>query len=167
MEINTPIVNTAEPASFGSVELDDFVSFVLAGGEVTGKGLRNRVLNAQCISFMRERNCLIGVGGLKRPSANHRSDVEIGAGVKLDAGAFPFELGWVFILPIARGRKLSQLLCESLVAGAGNKGIFATSQEKNKGMHVTLKRIGFVCVGKPWPSIENSGRLLLFARNTI
>ena len=165
MNPSAPLVTPASPSSLHDAELDDFVSLVLAGGEVTRNGLRNRVLNAECITFLREGNCLLGVGGLKRPSARHRAEVEVGAGVNLASEEFPFELGWVFILPSARGRKLSGQLCRPLVAAAGSSGIFATSREDRVGMHATLLNMGFKRAGGEWPSVENKGKLFLFRKN--
>lgn len=167
MKSDVPRVSAVKPTSLSGVEVDDFVSFVLAGGEVTGQGLRSRVLRAECITFLREAQCLLGVGGLKRPSTNHRKDVEAGASVTLGAKQFPLELGWVFILPSARGRKLSLPLCEPLVAAAANRGVFATSREEKKGMHATLVKLGFERVGDSWPSVENDGNLFLFTRNAV
>ena len=167
MNDSLPIVNANEPSSFCEVEIDDFVALVLAGGEVAAEGLRNRVLNAVQIAFLRENKCLLGVAGLKRPSANHRRDVARGSKTALDAEALPFELGWVFILPSARNRKLSFPLCRPLVEAALGKGIFATSRSDNAGMHSTLGKLGFVRVGSEWPSKQNNGNLVLFLKHAV
>lgn len=148
-------------------EIDDFVAFVLAGGEVMAEGLRNRVTNAPYIALARENQCLLGVAGLKSPNANYRSRVEKGAGVTLAAESIPFELGWVFVLPSARGRGLSTALCRPLVALAEGKGVFASSRTDNSAMHRTLEKIGFERVGKEWASKENEARLMLFVKKPI
>jgi len=162
-----PKVCVGEPASFTAAEIDDFVAFVLAGGEVAATGLRDRVIKAAHIAYARENECLLGVAGLKKPSDSHRRDIEKGAGAKLSANSLPLELGWVFILPSARRRKLSAALCRPLVSLAEGKGIFATSRTDNGPMHRTLERLGFKRVGKEWPSKENNAKLALFVRDAV
>lgn len=157
-------VCAAEPNAFRPEEIDDFVAFVIAGGEVVADGLRERVIQAVQIAFLRDNDCLLGVGGLKNPSAHHRADVEAGSKTKLSTAEVPFELGWVFILPSARGRKLSFPLCRALVSAANGKGIFATSRTNNPGMHRTLEKLDFVRVGAEWPSQQNDVNLALFLR---
>src|SRR5690242_3659635 len=104
-------VTSKAPKDCSEVEIAAFVSLVLAGGEVIARGLEDRVRNAECISFLRDKVSLVGVAGLKRPSHNHRSEVSKWAGVSLPEESYPFELGWVFISPSARGQKLSLPLC--------------------------------------------------------
>lgn len=160
-------VCAAEPSVFTPEEIDDFVALVLAGGEVDSNGLKGRVMKAAHIAFLRENDCLLGVGGLKKPSDHHRNDVELGSKTKLSAETVPFELGWVFILPSARNRKLSFPLCQPLVSAANGKGIFATSRLNNEGMHHTLKKLGFIRAGSEWPSKQTDGTLALFLKNAV
>jgi hypothetical protein len=159
-----PKVCAGKPAAFAPGEIDDFVALVLAGGEVDSKPLKELVLKAQQIAFLREDNCLLGVGGLKNPTGTHRRDVQQKSNVPLDIDSVPFELGWVFILPSARGRKLSFPLCRILVAAANGSGIYATSGTGNAGMHSTLKKLGFVRSGSEWPSRLTDGTLALFLK---
>lgn len=144
-------------------ELEDFVSFVLAGGEVTPIGLSKRVQRAHSLAFLFSGKCLIGVAGLKRPSDNHRDEVSAGSGINLQR-LFPLELGWVFVLPSARGGK-SSALCGPLLETTTNAGIFATSRSGNIAMHKTLERYGFTRVGKEWPAGQNPDNLCLFIRH--
>lgn len=152
------------PKDCSEVEIADFVSLVLAGGEVTAHGLGDRVLRAECISYLRYKSCLVGVAGLKRPSQNHRSEVSRWSGLTLPEVSYPFELGWVFILPSARGKKLSLPLCTPLVEIAGSHGLFATSKTDNRGMHMTLQKLGFVSAGASYKSAHGDHRLQLFVR---
>lgn len=162
-----PKICAASPTEFEPEEIDDFVAFVLAGGEVAGAGLRERVMNAQCISFLRSDECLLGVAGLKSPEAGYRARVEENSKTNLSAAEFPYELGWVFILPSARDRKQSFPLCQPLITVAKDAGIFATSRTTLKGMHRTLEKLGFVRAGSEWPSKENDGSLALFLRHAV
>ena len=100
-------VVTRSPEEFSTAEVDDFVAFVLAGGKVSPNGLRTRVIDAKCIAFARNGECLVGVAGLKRPSSSYRKRVTVGSKFALSQNNFPLELGWVFILPSARNMRLS------------------------------------------------------------
>lgn len=167
MDQPAPKVCAASPREFQAKEIDDFVAFVLAGGEVTGVGLRDRVVRAPCISYLRSNECLLGVAGLKSPDQGHRTRVEKQSKTKLAEKEFPYELGWVFILPSARERKLSFPLCEPLVTAAKGAGIFATSRTNLIGMHRTLEKLEFVRTGSEWPSKENEGNLALFVKHAV
>lgn len=155
------------PQQFSSEEIDDFVSFVLAGGEVTAAGLRDHVMKAECIAFLRYANCLVGVAGLKLPRSTYRARVQNSSGFSISKEAFPFELGWVFILPSMRGRKMSLPLCQPVVAAAGPSGVFATSRAENFGMHTTLKNLGFAQAGTEWRSRQAKENLMLFVRDAV
>jgi hypothetical protein len=162
-----PKVCAADPGAFAPEEIDDFVALVLAGGEVNPNGLRERIMKAPHIAFLRGNDRLLGVGGLKTPSDNHRKEIELGSKTKLDKQSVPFELGWVFIILSARNRKLSFPLCRALVSAAKGNGIFATSRANNVSMHRTLTKLGFVCMGSEWPSQQNDGNLALFLKNAV
>jgi GNAT superfamily N-acetyltransferase len=167
MATGAPKICVGEPASFAEAELDDFTAFVPGGGEVTAKGLRERVGKAAQIAFARENECLVGVAGLKKPDQSYRGRIERSAKAKLPAKTLPLELGWIFVLPSARGRKISGAFCRPLVAQAENSGIFATSRIDNMPMHCALERLGFNRVGREWPSKENNAKLALFIRNAV
>ena len=153
------------PSEFSTAEIEDFISFVLAGGEVTPNGLREQVTKAECLAFLRRDKCLVGVAGLKNPRSSYRTKVQNSSHIKLSRAAFPFELGWVFILPSARGAKLSLPLCQPVVEAAGSAGVFATSRAGNSGMQTTLKKLGFQHSGAEWKSKQNPENLMLFIRN--
>lgn len=151
------------PADCADAEIESFCALVRAGGEVQAKGLPGRVRAARLLTFLRLQGELRGVAGLKHPSENHRAEVEEGSGVSLPSAEYPYEIGWVYVEPQARGGK-SLALCEPLVDAHRNEGIFATSRSDNVAMHRTLQRLGFQRVGRDWPSGQNPAKLWLFAR---
>lgn len=164
--MNIPPSTVKVPTTCAASELDDFVAFVLAGGEVSPRGLSKRVRDAHSLAFLRSNGCLIGVAGLKFPSKNHRNEVSSGSGIRLTTTAFRLELGWVFVLPSARGGK-SYALCAPLVVAAQGNGIFATSRAGNKPMHTTLAKLGFVRTGEEWRSSQNPDNLWLFVKPAV
>lgn len=159
-----PEICVAEPSEFQATEVNDFVSLVLVGGEVMARGLRNRVLRAEQLAFLREKGALLGVAGLKSPTKKHRREVADGSRTKIDDETYPFELGWVFIVPNARNRRLSLPLCQPLVTASAGRGVFATSRAGNNGMHSTLLKLGFARVGEEWSSNQSDDRLALFLK---
>ena len=134
---------------------------------MTAAGLRGHAMNAKCIAFLREEKCLVGIAGLKLPRSTYRARVQKSAGFSISEEAFPFELGWVFVLPSMRRRKLSLPLCQPVVAAAGSSGVFATSKSGNFGMHTTLKNLGFKQVGTEWRSRQAKENLMLFVRDAV
>lgn len=162
-----PKICAGEPAEFEAAEIDKFVLFVVAGGEVNREGLKGRVVQARCIAFLREKGSLVAVGGLKNPSAAYRRRVSSGSRTQLDDASFPFELGWVFVHPDARGRGYSLPLCESLISGARGHGVFATSNVGNPKMHKTLAHLGFARTGAEWQSQQTEGNLALFLKHEM
>ena len=160
---NLQIVAKA-PAEFSDVEIADFVALVVAGGEVTPHGLEGRVRSAERIAFLRGNGCLLGVAGLKHPSQNHRDEVAALSGVPFPSKEFPFELGWIFIIPSARGCQLSLPLCRSLIEAVVTQGVFATSRTENGAMHRTLSKLGFLPVGAAYKSPWGNHQLQSFLR---
>jgi hypothetical protein len=145
-------------------EVEDFVALVLAGGEVTEGGLEDRVRSAISLVFLTIGCCLCGVAALKRPEASYRARVSSNSGFALPEPQFPYELGWVFIMPSARGRRFSVDLTRAALSGAATDGVFATSRSDNKAMHATFAKFDFLSKGHPWKSRRGDYLLQLFVR---
>jgi len=158
-------ITAKAPTACSDVEIADFVALVLAGGEVTPHGLEGRVRSAERIAFLRGNGSLLGVAGLKHPSQKHRNEIAALSGVPLRSNEFPFELGWIFILPIARGRRLSLPLCSLLIEAAVTPGVFATARTENDGMHRTLSKLGLLPAGAAYKSPQGNHQLQAFLRH--
>ncbi len=154
--------DTRAPGECSEAEIDTFCELVRAGGEVTGAGLRERVLRAERLVFLRDADRVAGVAGLKNPGARYKAGVFSKAGVD-GAGACRFELGWIFVRRDFRGQGLSKVLVESALAGESD-GVFATSHTGNVAMHRTLERCGFERRGKPYSSDQPTRGLMLYVR---
>lgn len=157
-------VLTKAPRDCSAGEIGDLVSLVIAGGEVSSAGLERRVRSAAQLAFLRKGECLIGVAALKRPASSYRNRVSSSSGVLLPKTVFPYELGWVFILPSARGGKCSRPLSQAALASTGSEGVFSTSRTDNTSMHNTLGKLGFIGVGHAYPSRDGKHQLQLFVR---
>lgn len=145
-------------------EIAEFMAFVLAGEEVTQHGLEARVRSAFKLGFLREMQCLVGIAALKCPSKEYRMRIESASGTQIESSKFPYEFGWAFILPSARGKRYSSLITSAVLADAGSDGVFATSRADNHFMHSTLRRLGFLSSGKSYPSNRGAHELQLFIR---
>lgn len=158
------IIVAQPPCFFTEAELQDFIALILAGGEVDDIVLKNNVCNAKCLVFLRQGGCLSGVAALKNPLQSYRQKISKKAGVLIDTSEFPFELGYIFVLPSARRQGFSVELTNAALSAAEGKGVFATSHAKNEHMHATLDRSGFIKSGCIYASSKGNRDLQLFLR---
>jgi predicted GNAT family N-acyltransferase len=154
----------APPAGFSDHDLEAFSEFVLAGDEVSPNGLPERIRNAAHLSFAKLSGALVGVAGLKQPTAHYRQETLWSAKASLAVGSYPFELGWVYVVEQERRKGHSRTLCHPLIEAAQGRGILATTRMSNLGMQSTLRNLGFVRCGSSWPSKRVDEDLVLFAR---
>jgi hypothetical protein len=164
-EITAPAIQCVEPSALTSAELGDFQACVLSGDEVDARGLMRRLRLSFRLCSVRLGESLVAVGGLKNPGVGYRSGISKKSRTDLAESKFPLELGWVYVSPSARGKKLSYLVCEPLLAAAGRRGIFATSYSENDYMHRTLEGLGFSRAGSDWVSTRSIRKLCLFLRS--
>ena len=137
------VVTIKKPSKCSVAELLDFAALVLAGGEVTPVGLDERVRKAENLVFLMQDGCLKGIAALKNPASTYRSGVFHKAQASVQAKEYPFELGWVFVIPSSRRRGLSHKLVQAALSITGGQGVFATSRSDNVPMHKVLTAHGF------------------------
>lgn len=152
------------PDSFSEAELQDFIALVRAGGEVNGTVLESNVRNAKCLVFLHQGDCLSGIAALKNPLLSYRKKIEKKSCEKIKAPEYPFELGYVFVLPSARRKGFSVELTSAALSAADGKGVFATTRVNNDGMQATLKKFGFAKGGSAYASGKGDHQLQLFLR---
>lgn len=155
------------PGEFSSKEIDEFQQAVMAGGEVDPGGLRDRLMSARTLVLLRDAEKLAAVAAvaaLKSPALAYRTRVSESAGVEIAPAHYPFELGWVYVYPFARGRKYSHAVSLEALRQSAGKGVFATSRADNGAMHATLQRLGFEPAGMPYRSRRANQELVLFLR---
>src|SRR3989338_7075829 len=152
------------PQVFAETEIQDFMAMVRAGGEVGDTVLEQNVRNAKCLVVARQASCLVGVAALKNPQASYRQSIKAKAGVAVDTQDFPFELGYVFVLPSARRQGLAVKLCRAALAPADGKRVFATARTNNDGMNAILPMFAFSKTGRPYGSVRGGRQLQLLVR---
>jgi GNAT superfamily N-acetyltransferase len=151
-----------KPNDCSNVELQDFGAFVLASGEVSAVGLSRRIEQAEALAFLLQGNCLKGIAALKRPAQSYKVRVFESAEATANAGGFPYEMGWVFVLPSSRGSGFSHRLVHAAIAAAVPEAVFATSRTDNTPMHRVLAAHGFSRHGQPFASRRGNQNLVLF-----
>ena len=150
------------PCACSDDELNAFVELVEAGGEVA-PGLKARIERAVTLAMLYGGDELIGTAGIKRPNANYHQRVFCKAKTTLTADDYPFEVGWVYISPSHRGRRLTGQLMDAVIDAPRNGAIFSTTRANNKPMHRVLTARGFDQVGLPYLSREHpSEEIVLF-----
>lgn len=157
-------VTTLKPRACDDKAIEDFIALVRAGGEVKSAGLGRRVRAAASLVFLEICCCVRGIAALKRPEQDYRKRVSLNSGIVLPEAKYPFEFGWVFVMPSARGRGLSLDLTQAALSVAGTAGVFATSHTGNAPMHKALEKCGFARLGRPYPSDRGQHKIQLFLR---
>jgi GNAT superfamily N-acetyltransferase len=140
------------PAECSPQERAEFAALVRKGGEINPKGLDARISLAAQLVFLKQGADLLGIAAIKNPLGGYR------------IAQFPFELGWVFVEPSARGNGHSRTLVRYALAPLAHTGVFATSRSDNAPMHRTLAAFGFTAEGKTYPSTREKYALRLFVR---
>ena len=159
------MIAAKEPNECSASELQDFAALVLSGGEVIEVGLEARIRKAKSLLFLVQDGCLKGIAAVKNPEQGYKDSVFKKAHATVEASLFPFELGWVFVLPSSRGAGFSHKLVEAAFSVTNGQAIFATSRADNAPMHKVLKKHGFMCHGKTYASTQNNHQLALFVCN--
>lgn len=139
-----------KPADLTDAEHASFIELVRAGGEVGGQVLEKNIANAQALVLLRMEGEIRGIAAVKRPLPSYRKRIGKNANVELSDADFPYELGYIFIVPEARGQKLSGLLVAKALEIVSGSGVFATARIDNHAMRASLLKAGFGPAGRPY-----------------
>jgi len=165
MNEGAEVIVIKKTSDCSEAELQDFAALVLAGGEVTAVGLDARIKKAEALVFLLQNDCLKGIAAVKNPEQNYKRGVFQKAKASVQANEFPFELGWVFVLPSSRGAGFSRKLVQAALGETGGRAIFATSRSDNTPMHKVLNAHGLSKNGEEYASIRGNQNLVLFVSN--
>lgn len=144
-------------------ERQEFIAFVLKGGQVNAHSLPALVDRAVALVTLHDGQSLIGTAAVKVPNAGHHHGDFAKAGVKECASIFPFEVGWVHSSQSGKGN--GRKLLAAAVKAAGDRSIYATT--KTDEMKHMLPDYGFVIFGQPFQSGNDpDANLILYVRST-
>ncbi len=153
-----------EPIACTERERRAFARLVRQGFRGSDERLPGRIRNAKWLAFhYAVGDTLAAIAALKVPTARCRDEVFEKAEAGVSAADYQLELGWVFVLPGYRGKRVAARLCRELLARVPRSRVFATTRPSNTAMISILRALGFVRVGKPFPRRDEE--LLLFLRS--
>lgn len=159
----TGTAHLIEPLNCTESERQDFARLVRRGFDGSDEGLPNRILDAKWLAFhYAEGRTLSAVAALKAPHEQYREEVFRNAEAGVSPTGFKLELGWVFVVPDHRGKRIAEGLCQLLLARVPGSHVFATTRPNNAPMIKILLALGFVRSGKPYPRRDEE--LALFLR---
>ena len=156
-------IHFKEPQNCSPGEPGRFLACVQEGGEVSAFGLDQRIRAAARLVFCEDVGELAGIAALKTPLDSYRFNVSRKSGVLLPRDAWPYELGWVFVVPNARNKGLSTALVRCALEGIEAR-IFATARTDNGPMQTTIRRFGFAAAGAEYLSTQPDHQIQLFTR---
>ncbi len=136
------------PAELTDAARASFIELVCAGGEVGGQVLEKN--NAQALWLLRKEGQIRGIAAVKRPLTSYRKRIGKSANAELSDADFPYELGYIFIVPEARGQNLSGPLVAKALEIVSGSGVFATARIDNHAMRASLLKAGFGPTGRPY-----------------
>lgn len=119
-------------------------------GEIGDNGLATNIRTAKALVFGRLAGKVLGIAAVKRPQASYRKRIGGKAGVDLGLAHYPYDLGYVFLLPEAQGKKLSHGIVAAAHARAEGAAVFATARTDNAAMLAALAKAGFRQAGQDY-----------------
>ena len=145
------------PSDLSHEEIQQCVSIVCNGGAVDRTKATSNIPHARVLAVVRNRNIIVGFGGIKRPQRGHTADVSKRSGYPLDP--LTPEVGYIAVLPTHRRKGLSRRILNALVRQHPDL-LFATTDDI--AMKKTLAAAEFIRKGDEWPG--NRGKLSLWVR---
>jgi RimJ/RimL family protein N-acetyltransferase len=125
--------------------------------------LARNVKNAKALVLLQGDDGLKGVPALKKPLASYRKRIGGKLEFHVDASSFSYELGYIYIVPEARGQHLSGPLVNAATEASG-AGIFATARVDDDRMRASLEKAGFEAQGKPYGGRGGKRQIQIFVR---
>jgi len=152
-----------EPIACTEGERGEFARLVREGFEGSDEGLPGRIRAAKWLAFhYAAGGTLAAIAGLKVRDERYRDDVFEQARARVTSADYKLELGWVYVVPAHRGKRIAEGLCEQLLAREPASSVFATTRPDNASMMRILHALGFARVGQPFP--QRNEELVLFLR---
>ena len=154
------------PSRMSAQEIDSFITFVIAAGEVNPATMPALVAQAMSLITLHHGNRLVGTAAIKRPFAEHHRNEFEKAKVGALAAYYPFELGWIVVDSAFRRQGHGGALVGRAIAQLHDRAIYATT--KSDTVRAMLPQFGFKPVGESYPSErEPAASLSLHVREAI
>lgn len=152
-----------EPIACNEWERREFARLVRQGFQGSDDSLDGRIRDARWLAFHYELgDALAAIAGLKAPGERYRDTVFRKADAPVSPEGYELELGWVFVVPAQRGKRIGESLCQALLERVPTSAVFSITRMNNFSMIRILRALGFARVGKPYPRRDEE--LVLFLR---
>lgn len=152
-----------EPIGCTEEERREFARLVRRAFDGSDEGLDGRIRSAESLAFYyAEDETLVAIAGLKKPDERYRKAIFAKAEARVRASDYGLELGWVFVVPAYRGRRIAEQLCRTLLGRVPTSHVFATTRPDNVQMISILVGLDFARVGRPFP--RRNEELVLFLK---
>jgi ribosomal protein S18 acetylase RimI-like enzyme len=157
------LYESAEPSALTIEQRDQALALIAFGGEVALITLKTLFENSRCILMASSEGKIVGVAAVKVPNRTYAVRVFHKAESQ-DLDRYPYELGWVYVVPEKRRLGIADRLCELALSDqpAVGAGVYATTREDNTGMMRILQEHGFVKLGRSYEG--RNGMICLFGR---
>ena len=154
------------PSECTDSELLEFKRLVQDGGEVSAQGLEARIKNAASLIYHHNKEGVVcGIGAIKNPNTDYKTNVFSKAEVKQECNQYSVELGWLYVRPEARKTGIGGILMETCIQSLGNSTCFSTTREDNLPVHRLFEKYGFIRLGVPYKG-NGEYNLILFGRKS-
>jgi predicted GNAT family N-acyltransferase len=139
-----------KPENIKSDILGQILLLVEEGSQISASSrtLRSRLLAAELIGFIIDKNVVLTTATLKNPSKNYKRNVFKEAKVSSLDIIYNKELGYIATRSSREGEKLCQILLQEFIPKINTQKIFATSR-KASIIHI-LKKFGFKQIGEKY-----------------
>jgi hypothetical protein len=148
------IINT--PAQINDNNLNQIINLIIQGGQVTTKGLLDRIQRADFIAYKLEDNKVICTASLKNPNKTYIANVFDSAEIKKDLD-YKKELGYIATHKDFENKGHCQELLKIFFDHISNNLIFATTRKPSM-IHI-LEKFEFTKIGKIY---NNNIQLLIY-----
>ncbi|MFD0764471.1 GNAT family N-acetyltransferase [Mucilaginibacter lutimaris] len=155
-----PIIK--KPDELTPEKLQQIKHFLVAGGEVSTTNIEERIAASHFIAFFQTDGLIISTASIKKPVKSYRAKVFSKAKTDMDHTGFTYELGYLYTLPRARGKNLSNRLISALLKNLDGEKIFSTTRMNNMQVNLMMKKMGFARIGEPYWNTKRSDYLLLY-----
>lgn len=139
-----------KPSGLSSQAINDFVEFVVAGGEINPATMPALVAQAISLVTLHQNETLIGTAAIKMPFAGHHQNEFAKANVAPLAASYPYELGWVVVDSAYRKQGHGRTLVSHAIDQLDCHAVYATT--KSNSMRTMLSEFGFRPLGDTYPS---------------
>lgn len=152
--------HNAKPSQITDDVLQQILALIENGQQVSMTRVSNNLRRAEMIGYAKFNDDIVGVMVLKNPNPNYRKKVF--AEVPDLIEKYPYELGYVYVIPKYRGQGTASYLLNELV---GNRSdVFATTREDNTKMISLLKQNSFVQAGNTRKSDRGTYGIVLWIK---